>query len=122
MTEIEASVSSLSLEERRKQTLREIEELRLEDEVAQPEKTRNELLRKWEPQNQRKLPSSATMGGGRHKPELTPEFDTEIKQPLEQVGTGYSNYGRSRRRSRDVEATTLFLKLVQRKHQEEEAQ
>ena len=101
VTEIEASVSSLSLEERRTQTLREIEELRLEDEVAQLEETRNELLHKRELRNQRKLPSSATAEGGQHKPELMSEFDTEMERPLEKAGTGYSNYGHSRRLSRD---------------------
>ena len=57
MSELEASVSALGLEQHRKLTLLEIGELRLEDELAELEETRNELLRKRVLLNKKKQPA-----------------------------------------------------------------
>ena len=44
LSEIESSVSALSLEERKKQALQEIVELKLENEPAELEETKRQLL------------------------------------------------------------------------------
>ena len=70
VSDLEASASALSLEERRKQTLLEIQELRLEDELAELEETRNELLRKRELLNKSKLPSVDRSDDGNRNTEV----------------------------------------------------
>ena len=93
VSDLEASVRALSLKEHRQQTLLEIEELRLEDELAELEETRNELLRKRELCNKSKKTSTNRFDDGNRKTEMLTQRDFTLVLPLEMAGTGYSSYG-----------------------------
>ena len=73
----------------------EIEELRLEDELAELEEMCNELLHKWELSNKRKQPSANRSVDGNRKTEMLTQQDFTLEWPLEMVGTGLLELWRS---------------------------
>ena len=96
LSELECSVSALILEERKKQALQEIEELRLENELAELEETKRQLLlqREWRAKGTVKLNDYHEAGWSK---DTSTSNKIGFEQPLEGAGNDYSTYGFSRR-------------------------
>ena len=104
IAELESSISSMTLEEQRKQILREIEELKLENELADLEEMRDKLRRqKDERLHGNRGATETSLWEGSAQREQSANHKVRVrKKPLETPAiSGFSCYGPSRGRSQD---------------------